>query len=112
MLLLVSVGYAFPCKAWFSIDRLVAKTIITTVKFSLRCGVHIVVNNPQTIALLMAIYFYKEIINIGKDIASQIAGEFPYVALAAGVVGLYFVMKHCDGLSKIKKKMLSFVDKF
>lgn len=103
-------GSVLQCHAWFNLDRYVAKAIMSTLKFSVRCGVQVVINNPQTVAILLALYFYKEIIRIGADITSFIAGEFPYVAAAVGLVGLYYVMKYCDGFNTIKKKVLSAVD--
>lgn len=105
LLVLWVLTYALSACAWANVDTLMAKVIVTTLEMSLRCGVSFVVNNPQTTALLLAIYFYKEVGLACKDAVLRIISKRPQVVMAVGLAGLYYVIYYYNGCIGIRKKI-------
>lgn len=79
-------------QAFFSIDIDTAmfNGSLKAAKYSLRFIVKTLISSPKMIALILSIYFYKEIFGFAKDVVGYAAGEFPKISLAASLCALFY----------------------
>lgn len=72
------------------LDTLMFNLSLRTAKYSLRLALKSLINSPKMVAVILSIYFHKEILGIAKDTGGYVVGEFPEISFVVGLCALFY----------------------
>ncbi len=78
------------------LDNILFKYSLKTATYSVRLACKSLMKYPKMIAVILSIYFYKEILGIAKNKVGQIVGEFPEISCIAGLCVLFYASTYLD----------------
>ena len=89
MLAMISLSMTHSIRS-FDIDTALFNGSVKAAKGSFHIIIKTIVSSPKMVALILSIYFYKEILGFVKDVVGHAVGEFPKLSFAAGLFALLY----------------------
>lgn len=78
--------------AGFDVDTALFNLSLKTIKISLNVALKTIVSSPKMIALILSLYFYKEIFEGAKKIGCHVIGKYPRISFLAGLGVLLYAL--------------------